>query len=70
MRLLEATVVVVEMVVVPLLVVAHTDNIKLWRMIVHLMHLKFNVEFVWWGEGRYTMSMSNPATVEVRLGFR
>ena len=41
--------VVVNDVVVPLLVVAHADNIQSWSIDVQLRLLKGNVEFLWVG---------------------
>ena len=41
-------VVVINVVAVPLLVVAHANNIQLWSINIHLRLLKADVKFLWW----------------------
>ena len=82
MRLLEAAVVVVCVVnvvvavvvaavvvndvVVPLLVVAHADNIQSWSIDVQLRLLKGNVEFLWVG-GWYAKSFVCQTHLQLRF---
>ena len=66
----------------PLLVVAHADNIQLWSISLPLRLLKADAEFLWWGGGAVVVKWwwdgsgvvckvifgSNPAIFEVGLG--